>query len=234
MQVTSSTKTHRRGVRLLPSVAIPHPHQMQLEHIVLPDGYLRMRRWLELLAILLTAPFILGLCSAIAVAISIDSRGGIFYHQVRVGKNGRRFVMHRFRSTTASMIDEVELPTSAERGAPTTRIGGFLRLYRLDELPQLWNVIRGDMSLIGPRPELPHISINYDIRIPNYRHRRILSPGITGWAQLHPDSTIGLEGGRRRLDYDLYYITKVSPGIDLLVVLKTIPAVLLHRGRGES
>ncbi len=230
MQITSSTRTHRSEVRPVQSIAIPRPRRIELEHLLLPERYLRLRRLLELLAIVISIPITLVLCSAIALAIRIDSRGRILYHQVRVGKNGRRFVMHKFRSMVSSAIDEVELPMTTEYDARLTRTGRFLRLYRLDELPQLWNVLRGDMSLIGPRPELPHNSALYDVRIPNYRHRRSLSPGITGWAQVHLGHTIGPDETRQKLDYDLYYITNVSPSVDLLVLLKTIPAVLLRRG----
>jgi lipopolysaccharide/colanic/teichoic acid biosynthesis glycosyltransferase len=130
----------------------------------------------------------------------------------------------------SSAVDEVELPMTAENDVRVTRTGRILRLYRLDEIPQLWNVVRGDMSLIGPRPELPHNSADYDLRIPNYRHRRSLSPGITGWAQVHVGYALGLDETRRKLDYDLDYITNVSPGVDLLVLVKTIPTVLFRRG----
>lgn len=156
-----------------------------------------------------------------AVLIKLTSRGPIFYSQVRLGKNGKSYTMYKLRT----MVDKAEALTgpvwSSKDDARVTPLGRLLRKTHIDEFPQLWNVMRGEMSLIGPRPERPEFVAKLDWEIPCYRERLNVRPGITGFAQvrLPPDSDI--ESVRRKVVYDVYYVKNVSPWLDLRLLLVT-------------
>jgi Undecaprenyl-phosphate glucose phosphotransferase len=159
----------------------------------------------------------------IAVLVRLDSPGPVFYSQERVGLNGRRFRMHKFR--TMKMDAEASgVPGWSKPGDPRrTQIGGFLRALSLDELPQLWNVLLGQMSLVGPRPERPFYVERFRSAVPRYMLRHHVKAGITGWAQVH-----GLRGDTsldRRIEYDLYYIQNWSLLLDFRILLMTVARV---------
>ncbi|HAL61302.1 MAG TPA: hypothetical protein DCP08_02720 [Chloroflexi bacterium] len=174
--------------------------------------------------LLLTIPlfFILGL------AIFLDSPGYPFYSQERVGKGGKIFQIIKLRSMTPGAEREGRW---TERGdTRVTRVGRFLRLTRLDELPQLINVLRGEMSLVGPRPERPEFVAQLRREIPFYDNRHSVQPGLTGWAQVKLGYAHPLRDALAKLEYDLYYIKRRSFGLDLIILLKTIGVVLTLEG----
>ena len=164
------------------------------------------------------------------VLIRIDSKGPIFYTQERVGKDDKRFRILKFRS----MQDDAEIgsgPVWADRRDPrTTRVGKILRKLRIDEIPQLVNVLDGDMSLVGPRPERPFFVEQLSKEIPLYRRRLKVRPGITGWAQVKHKYDESVDDVRKKLEYDLFYIENMSVRMDFKILLNTIAVVLLGKG----
>jgi sugar transferase (PEP-CTERM system associated) len=167
---------------------------------------------------------------ATAIAIKVDSKGPVFYRQMRTGLNGVTFRLYKFRT----MVEEAEKfgPQWAEKNDPRiTRVGRFLRSTRIDELPQLWNVLLGDMSFIGPRPERPDFNNELEAAIPYYDLRHLVKPGITGWAQVLYPYGASVEDAREKLQYDLYYIKNYSVMLDLVILIRTMRVVLVGRGR---
>jgi exopolysaccharide biosynthesis polyprenyl glycosylphosphotransferase len=163
-----------------------------------------------------------------ALAIKIDDRGPVFYVQSRVGKNGVRFPIAKLRSMRRNVGGDLYTWPGDSR---ITRVGRFLRASRLDELPQLWNVLRGQMSLIGPRAEWDKLTVEYERQIPCYNFRHLVKPGITGWAQVNYLYGSSLEDTVRKLEYDLYYIRHFSFTLDASIILKTIQVMLFGKGR---
>ncbi len=156
-----------------------------------------------------------------ALAVKLTSRGPVLYSQVRVGRGGRPFTLYKIRS----MIHDCEKASGVQWSRPgdprVTRLGAFLRKTHLDELPQLWNVLRGDMSLVGPRPERPEFTPALERAIPHYRDRLAVRPGVTGLAQVQLPPDTDLNSVRRKLAYDLYYIRYRGPWLDLRLVACT-------------
>jgi exopolysaccharide biosynthesis polyprenyl glycosylphosphotransferase len=164
-----------------------------------------------------------------AVAIKIEDRGPVFFVQKRIGKLKTPFDLFKIRTMRAA--SEAGDPYTRQSDARITRVGQFLRASRLDELPQLWNVLRGQMSLIGPRAEWDRLVNDYEREIPCYHFRHLVKPGITGWAQVNYRYGTGVEDTLRKLEYDLYYIRKYSFTLDASIVLKTLHVMLLKKGR---
>jgi lipopolysaccharide/colanic/teichoic acid biosynthesis glycosyltransferase len=166
----------------------------------------------------------------IALAIFLDSGGPVIFKQERVGQNGRIFILYKFR-TMAVGTDDGRNPQPTEiADTRFTRIGRVLRRTRLDELPQLFNILLGDMEFIGPRPFVPNQERDCMENIPHYRHRWTVRPGVTGWAQVNRGYNVTIEDNKEKLAYDLYYIKNQSIGLDLLVILKTMKVLLLGLG----
>ncbi|MBV2167562.1 MAG: exopolysaccharide biosynthesis polyprenyl glycosylphosphotransferase [Bdellovibrio sp.] len=166
----------------------------------------------------------------VACAIYLESSGPIIYKQVRTGKDGRLFTIYKFRS----MVNNAEkngAQWAQANDSRMTRIGRFLRLTRLDELPQLFNVFKGDMSFIGPRPERPEFNEMLAPLIPYYNLRQLVRPGITGWAQVCYPYGASIEDAREKLQYDLFYIKYYSFLLDLIILLRTVRVVLMSKGR---
>ncbi len=165
-----------------------------------------------------------------ALLIKIDSKGPVFYRQPRVGKNGRIFNVVKFRSmkTDAEADGKPVWATSDDDRA--TRVGRLIRKIRVDEIPQFWNIIKGEMNFVGPRPERPHFVEQLAREIPFYEHRHLVAPGLTGWAQIKYPYGASVEDARRKLQYDLYYIKNQSLALDLVIVFETIKTVLFSRG----
>jgi exopolysaccharide biosynthesis polyprenyl glycosylphosphotransferase len=182
---------------------------------------------LALLMLLVTSPVL----PLIALAIRLDSSGPIFFKQVRVGRGGKIFKIMKFRS----MRQDAEANTGAvwaiDGDSRITRVGRFLRKSRLDEIPQLWNVLVGDMSFVGPRPERPEFDEELEREIPFYRARRAVRPGLTGWAQVSYGYGNTLRDALRKVEYDLYYIKNESLYLDLLIMLRTVSVVLKLGGK---
>ena len=164
-----------------------------------------------------------------ALAIKLESRGPIFYKQTRVGKNGKQFTLVKFRSmrVDAERDGAVWASVSDDR---TTRVGRVIRKLRLDEIPQFWNIIKGDMSFVGPRPERPEFVAKLAESIPYYEYRHLVTPGLTGWAQVNYPYGASIEESRNKLEYDLYYIKNQSVSLDLVILFETVKTILFGRG----
>lgn len=189
-----------------------------------------LKRAVDILAaaggLLVTSPVLL----MVGTLVRLDSPGPALYHQERVGQHGRRFTIHKFRT----MRQDAEASTGAvwSRVGDTriTGVGRWLRRLRLDELPQLWNVLIGDMSLIGPRPERPEFVAELTRQIPFYGQRHIVRPGLSGWAQVCYTYGASVEDAMEKLQHDLYYVKNMSIALDLFIIFKTVQTVALGRG----
>jgi sugar transferase (PEP-CTERM system associated) len=166
----------------------------------------------------------------VAVLVRLSSPGPVLYQQERVGLNGRVFRIRKFRSMCADAEAKTGAVWSTANDPRVTRVGRFLRLTRLDELPQLWNVLRGDMSIVGPRPERPEFVSDLTEQIPFYGQRHVVKPGLTGWAQVRYTYGASVEDTIQKLQYDLYYIKNLSIALDLVIVIETLKIVILRRG----
>jgi sugar transferase (PEP-CTERM system associated) len=176
--------------------------------------------------LLLSAP----LLALVALLVKLDSTGPALFRQERMGERGRVFTLLKFR-TMRRDAEAATGPMWAQEDDPrVTRVGRWLRKSRLDELPQMWNVLRGEMSLVGPRPERPHFVAQLQEKIPFYAQRLLAKPGITGWAQVQYRYGASLEDALEKLRYDLYYIKNHSLLLDLLILLSTVQVVLFGRG----
>jgi len=181
---------------------------------------------LSLLLLLLTLPLML----LTAFAVRLDSPGPVLYRQQRVGLHGRPFTLLKFRSMSVD-AEEAGKPRWASQQDPRiTRVGGIIRPMRIDELPQIINVLRGEMSMIGPRPERAHFVEQLAAIIPFYRVRSYVKPGITGWAQVNYPYGAAVEDARQKLAYDLYYVKNRSLLLDLLILLATVRVILFREG----
>jgi len=194
------------------------------------DGFLLVRRFLHCAvafsALVLTAPLI----PFIALAIWLDSPGPVFYRQKRVGRGEKIFYCRKFRTMCQDAEADIG-PTWADDEDPRiTRVGKFLRVSRLDEIPQLWCVLKGDMAFVGPRPERPEFVEWLMKEIPYYGMRHLVPPGITGWAQVSYKYGNTVEDAKEKLEYDLFYIKNASIGLDLVILFQTIKTVVLGRG----
>jgi exopolysaccharide biosynthesis polyprenyl glycosylphosphotransferase len=177
-----------------------------------------------LLILAVTFPFI-------ALAIYIDSGLPIFYSQPRLGRGRRVFTIYKYRSMRKKSDVLNDVQTTTENDPRVTRVGRFLRKIRLDELPQFWNVLRGDMSLVGPRAEVPKLVEEYQKQVPFYRARLLVKPGLTGWAQINYGYVATIEETSIKLEYDLYYIKHRTLSMDFQIILRTIGTVLKRTGR---
>jgi len=166
----------------------------------------------------------------VALAVKLTSEGSILYHQSRVGRDDRVFTLHKFRSMRTDAEAASGAVWAKDKDPRLTSIGGLLRKLRLDELPQLWNVLLGDMSLVGPRPERPEFIAQLSEQIPFYRQRHVVKPGLTGWAQVRYPYGSTVEDAMEKLQYDLFYIKHMSIGLDLFIALKTIKTIVTRAG----
>ena len=165
-----------------------------------------------------------------AILIKLDSTGPVLYRQARVGKNGAPFTVLKFRSmrTDAEKAGPV---WASEQDDRTTRVGRVIRKLRIDEIPQFWNIIRGEMDFVGPRPERPHFVSQLAQEIPYYQQRHLIAPGLTGWAQIKYPYGASIEDARQKLQYDLYYIKNQSLILDAIILFETIKIIVFGRGR---
>ena len=191
---------------------------------------LRVKWVLDLLLSLALLIVLSPLLLVIAFAIRVDSRGPIFYRQTRTGLNGATFTLYKFRTMVES-AEETGAQWAAENDPRITRAGQWLRATRLDELPQLWNVLKGEMSFIGPRPERPDFTRQLEAAIPYYDLRHLVKPGITGWAQVLYPYGASVEDAQEKLQYDLYYIKNYSMMLDLVILVRTLRIVFGGIGR---
>jgi lipopolysaccharide/colanic/teichoic acid biosynthesis glycosyltransferase len=154
----------------------------------------------------------------------------VLYRQLRVGLDGRPFTLYKFRSMRADAEAETGAVWASKDDPRVTPLGRIIRKLRIDEIPQLFNVLKGEMSVVGPRPERPEMVQSLSEKIPYYRHRHCVRPGITGWAQVNYKYGDTLEDVIRKLEYDLYYIKNMSLSLDNYIIFLTIKATLLSRG----
>jgi sugar transferase (PEP-CTERM system associated) len=166
----------------------------------------------------------------VAIAVKCGSRGPILYHQPRVGQYGRVFVLHKFRSMRVDAEKETGAVWASRQDDRIVPAGNLLRRMRLDELPQLWNVLCGHMSIVGPRPERPEFVSSLTVDIPFYGQRHTVRPGLTGWAQVCYTYGASVEDAMEKLQYDLYYIKNWTIALDLFIIAKTVKTVLMRRG----
>jgi lipopolysaccharide/colanic/teichoic acid biosynthesis glycosyltransferase len=187
-------------------------------------SYDRAKRLLDLATVIALTPLWLPLAAGVALAVRFDSKGPALYSQPRVGRDGQVFTLWKFRS----MVHGLQAPGVhfAQADDPRiTRVGRVLRRSRLDELPQLFNVLLGHMSLIGPRPEQTAFVRNFAATIPSYPYRHLVRPGLTGWAQVQQGYADSADTTRIKLSYDLYYVAHYSLALDLLIAAKTVKTV---------
>lgn len=188
------------------------------------------KKWIDIIAALILGTVGLVLFPFIALGIKLNSKGPLFYKQKRVGQGGKIFELVKFR--TMRQNAEENGPQFAQHNDPRiTSFGKMLRITRIDELPQLWNVLKGELSLIGPRPERPEFVKEFEEKIPYYQVRHLIKPGLSGWAQINYEYAANLEETYKKLQYELYYIKNRSFLLDLSIILKTINLVLRRGGR---
>ncbi|MDQ3130616.1 MAG: TIGR03013 family PEP-CTERM/XrtA system glycosyltransferase [Acidobacteriota bacterium] len=185
-----------------------------------------IHRGLALIGLTLSLP----IAVLTAIFIKLDSKGEIFYRQARVGKNGRIFHVIKFRSMKTDAEADGKPVWATAEDQRTTRVGRVIRKSRIDEIPQFWNIIKGEMSFVGPRPERPHFVEQLALEIPFYEHRHLTAPGLTGWAQIKYPYGASVEDARQKLQYDLYYIKNQSVALDLVIVFETVKTVLFGKG----
>ena len=189
-----------------------------------------MRRSLNFLVALVGLLISLPLLPFIILAVKLDSSGPVLYRQQRVGRGGKIFYCYKFRTMRVDAEADTGATWATDDDPRITRVGKFLRAARLDEIPQLWCVLKGDMHFVGPRPERPEFVEWLSQEIPYYGVRHVVRPGITGWAQVQYKYGNTLADAREKLQYDLFYIKNASLGLDLLIMFQTLKIVLLGRG----
>ncbi len=206
-------------------------HSWFLEHISgsAQKGYDVLKRGMDIiLSLILSIPSLV-IFPFVYIAIKIEGSGDVFFFQERIGKNNKHIRLIKFRSLAMH-----NSPDGIAKEPTPTIVGKFLRKTRIDELPQLWNVLKGDLSLIGPRPEIPTLALLYEKEIPYYNIRHLIKPGLSGWAQLYqnlpPKWGMGVNETRIKLSYDLYYIKNRSLLVDLKIALRTIKTLLSREG----
>ncbi|ACM34033.1 exopolysaccharide biosynthesis polyprenyl glycosylphosphotransferase [[Acidovorax] ebreus] len=187
------------------------------------------KRMLDLGLTLITVPLWVPLCMAAGLAVKFDSPGPMLYSQQRMGRHGRSFRIWKLRSMRHEPASHI-VQFAKQQDDRITSVGRFIRRTRLDELPQLWNVLRGEMSLIGPRPEQAEFAHHFAAAMPAYPYRHLMRPGLTGWAQVQHGYTDSAEQTAIKLSYDLYYVTHCSMALDLLIAYKTVRTVLTGFG----
>jgi lipopolysaccharide/colanic/teichoic acid biosynthesis glycosyltransferase len=209
-------------------VAIEHLSENTLGTLLPSSVYGRVKRAGDLLFCLLALPLIALILLVAAIAIRLDSRGPILFRQERMGYRGRPFSMLKLRTMRVQADTQDPRAAAITRGKDdrVTRVGRFLRRYRVDELPQFVNILKGEMSWIGPRPEAVPLSAWYEAELPFYRYRHIVRPGITGWAQVRQGHVAEVHEVQSKLHYDFYYIKHFSFWLDLLIVAGTARTVL--------
>jgi lipopolysaccharide/colanic/teichoic acid biosynthesis glycosyltransferase len=199
-------------------------------------GYFHLKTIVDFFAAALLLPFALPVMAVAALAILLDDGGPVLFRQRRLGHAGRVFIAYKFRTMAMIAIEGdddvgVRKALATDDGDPrVTRVGAVLRRYRLDELPQIFNILKGQMSWIGPRPEPEVLTHWFIAEIPFYRYRHVVKPGISGWAQVNQGYVSGLDGINRKLQYDFYYIKYFSPWLDLLILLRTVKTMLTGWG----
>ncbi len=217
---------------------VPVEHAGKDLHVVMPltqsagyRSYLGLRRLSDIVLGLAGCTVTAGMVPLVWLINRLTSPGDVLYRQTRVGRGGRPFTLIKFRSMVMGAEEDIGVVWARENDPRITPLGRLFRKVRLDELPQFYNVLKGEMSLIGPRPERPELVARLTREIPFYRVRHAIRPGITGWAQVKYDYGASVEDALAKLRYDLYYIKHQGPYLDFLIILKTIQVILGMGGR---
>jgi lipopolysaccharide/colanic/teichoic acid biosynthesis glycosyltransferase len=212
-------------------VELEHLSENSFGSLVPARGYFYLKSVADCVAAMLVLPLALPAMVLIALAIQIDGNGGALFRQSRIGHAGRQITVYKFRTMRPIPIeDDRKAAITMADDERVTRIGKILRKSRLDELPQIFNILKGEMSWIGPRPEAQVLSRWYEDEIPFYRYRHVVKPGISGWAQVNQGHVADVEQVHRKLQYDFYYIKYFSPWLDLLIVVRTLKTMLTGFG----
>lgn len=194
-----------------------------------PSFYPLFKRILDIAIVVLSLPITLPIMIITAIIIKLESEGGILFSQIRVGENGEEFLIYKFRSMCKDS-EKYGAKFSERNDMRITRTGQFIRKTRIDELPQFFNILKGDMSLIGPRPEQKNFVRKFEKSIPFYNYRHIVKPGISGWAQVMHGYTADIDETQVKVEYDFYYIKNFSFSLDVLIFFKTIKTMLTGFG----
>lgn len=232
LQMVSLTQIYEHFWKKLPV------HYLENSWLLTTEGFsithnpvgLRVKRLMDILLSILLFLFTWPIFIITMVSIKLDSPGPVFYKQTRTGKNGKSFSIIKFRSMTTD-AEKNGAQWAQKSDSRITRVGKWIRLTRIDELPQIINVLKGEMSFIGPRPERPEFNVQLEKEIPYYQLRHLLSPGITGWAQVKYPYGASVEDAIEKLQYELYYIKNYSFKLDMIIILNTIKIVLFGKGR---
>ena len=187
------------------------------------------KRAFDIVASLVLLALTVPLIAIFAVLVKLDSRGPAFFRQIRVGLFGQSFELIKLRSMRVD-AEANGAQWAAHKDPRITRIGRFIRKVRIDELPQAWNVLKGDMSFVGPRPERPEFVAELEEQLVYYAERHMVKPGITGWAQINYPYGASIEDARHKLEYDLYYAKNYTPFLDMLIILQTLRVILWSDG----
>ena len=223
--------SHLAEPRLTGRVEIEHLSENNFGSLIPNLAYVKIKQVIDWLAALVVLPFLLPVFAIVAILIKRDSPGPVFFTQERMGYQGHPFTVYKFRTMAGdSNEDELDDAITKTDDQRITDLGRFLRRTRIDELPQIFNILRGEMSWIGPRPEAAVLSRWYESELAFYRYRHIVRPGITGWAQVNQGHVAEVDQVHEKLHYDFYYIKYFSPWLDVLIVLRTINTMLTGFG----
>lgn len=209
---------------------------LRVSHLLFSPGFrvssplLAYKRLFSLCLSIVSVIVALPIMAGIALAIWLDSGKPILFRQKRVGKDGKVFTLYKFRSMRTQANGDGKPEPAQENDERCTRVGGWIRRTRLDELPQLYNILLGDMAFVGPRPFMLEEEQELTRQIPFYEQRWAVKPGATGWAQIHRPYCVTLEDNREKLSYDLFYIKNISVGLDLLIIFQTVRTLIWRRG----
>jgi lipopolysaccharide/colanic/teichoic acid biosynthesis glycosyltransferase len=196
------------------------------------DGFYEFaKRLLDILVSLTGLSICILLTPFTAILILLESGFPILYNQIRFGKSGKLYNIYKFRTMYQDAEKDGRVQLTQQHDERITHVGSILRRTHIDELPQFWNVLRGDMSIVGPRAERPELIIEYQKHIPLYRARLLVKPGMTGWAQVNYGYSVTITQTVIKLEYDLYYIKHRNIVMDILIILRTVSQVIGFRGR---
>jgi lipopolysaccharide/colanic/teichoic acid biosynthesis glycosyltransferase len=208
-------------------VELQHLSENSFGSLLPARGYFYFKGLADFAVALLLLPVALPVMAVVAAAVRIDSAGPVLFRQRRVGHAGRPITVYKFRTMRqVEVTDERSSAMTRSDDHRITRVGRILRKLRIDEVPQIINILKWEMSWIGPRPEAQVLSVWYTSEIPFYRYRHVVKPGISGWAQVNQGHVAEVKDVHEKLHYDFYYIKYFSPWLDLLIIFRTIKTVL--------
>lgn len=192
------------------------------------DVYLKLRWLLEVIVIIILLPVLLFVILFLSLLLIYENKGRIFYFQRRIGKNKKPFTLIKFR--TMNGINDNDPPELKKKKMRISRLGRFFRKHRLDEIPQFFNILAGQMSLIGPRPEEINLYNKYLKKLPNYSDRTCIRQGLTGWAQVNTPHTQTINGTKAKFAHDIYYIQNISISLDIKIIFRTVITMFYGNG----